>query len=499
MPLLLLLFLAMACLPDLDSYERPAWIATPGTATLFTLTLVGLPALFAFVASRWVSAQIRAAQFPHRILNRYDRLRRWQQLSLFIGYALALVLCGWGWAVNAFWRFEGKLLPFPELILLLPIVGTMVFSWACWFDADRAAHQSLHRGSDEPAPLIFSRRDTYVMFHLRARLGLILIPLGLLILQKELHYRFGVGSEQAEWLFQRLGLVSLLVLIPLMPLLVRLVLGLRPMPDGPMRRRLEAVARRLHFRCSDLLVWNTRGGMANAMVLGVLPWPRYVVFTDRMLEEFQPEEVEAVFGHEIGHVKHHHMLYYMGFLAISMLVLGLAVTRLAPLMPDWGWTLFPGSDDPGAGVGLLNRQLVDALPLVACLVVYVFVVFGYLSRRCERQADIYGCRAVSCGDPHCQGHDPEMLPTRAGLCPTGIRTFIRALEKVGYVNGISRDRPGFLQSWQHSTIARRVEFLQSLLREPELEPRFQTRVALVKFGLLLLLATVLFALLGTHT
>ena len=80
----------------------------------------------------------------------------------------------------------------------------------------------------------------------------------------------------------------------------------------------------------------------------------------------------------------------------------------------------------------------------------------------------YGCRAVSCQHAGCDGHlDGHPLPEGAGhLCPTGIQTFIQALEKVALLNGMSRDKPGFLQSWQHSTIARRVGFLHSLLTDP---------------------------------
>jgi len=493
MPLLLLVFLALVCLPEIDSYERPAWIGSPGVSALVTLAGVGGVVLFAFAASRWLVRRLATApaEQHNALLNRYDRLRRWQQLALYVVYALALALGGWGWAVKELWRNDGVLLPLPELPLLLPLVAALVLSWACWFDADRAAHRALHADApDGQTPLIFRRRGTYVAFHVRAKLGLVFIPLGLLLLQKELRYRLG-DTEAAEVWLHRLGLIAILLVIPLMPLLVRLVLGLQRLPAGPLRRRLEEVARRLRFRCSDLLVWNTRGGVANAMVLGVLPWPRYVVFTDRMLEEFTPEEIEAVFGHEIGHVKHQHMLYYMGFLAVSMVVLGLAVARLGEVLPGWGLGFLTADDATG---GLFNRQLLDALPLVVCLLLYVLVVFGYVSRRCERQADIYGCRAVSCDDPHCLGHDPTDLPPDAPLCPTGIRIFIRALEKVADVNGISRDRPGFLQSWQHSTIALRVEFLRSLLREPDLEPRFQRRVVFVKVGLLVLLGAALFTL-----
>jgi STE24 endopeptidase len=77
------------------------------------------------------------------------------------------------------------------------------------------------------------------------------------------------------------------------------------------------------------------------------------------------------------------------------------------------------------------------------------------------------------------------------LCATGIRTFIDALEKVARLNGISRHRPGILQSWQHSTIARRVDFLQRVQTDPSIEPRFQRTVKLVKWGVVLVLAVAL--------
>src|SRR5438046_8697341 len=117
--------------------------------------------------------------------------------------------------------------------------------------------------------------------------------------------------------------------------------------------------------------------------------------------------------------------------------LGSLVISLTVVMETW--KAMPLQD-------LLNRSAREdlaILPLVASLGAYIFVVFGFLSRRCERQADIYGCRAVSCAQRDCSGHDSsvELLPAGQGLCPTGIRTFMDALEKVAQLNGISRDRP----------------------------------------------------------
>jgi STE24 endopeptidase len=263
------------------------------------------------------------------------------------------------------------------------------------------------------------------------------------------------------------------------------------LPAGPLRDRLRVAARRLKFRCSDILQWDTHQGMANALVIGLLPWPRYVVFTDKLLDEFRPDEVEAVFGHEVGHVKHQHMLYYLVFMVASMAALGMLINAYLPdLLQLVGDTTESAATEP-EGPGLAGY--LQALPMAVFLLGYVFVVFGFLSRRCERQADVYGCRAVSCARTDCPGHGSEdgLAPGGRGLCTTGIHTFIRALEKVAIVNGISRDRPGFLQSWRHSTIARRVAFLERMLTDPGLERRFQRRVALVKWALVLVIGAVI--------
>src|SRR5205085_885707 len=109
----------------------------------------------------------------------------------------------------------------------------------------------------------------------------------------------------------------------------------------------------------------------------------------------------------------------------------------------------------------------------AGLAAYLFLVFGFLSRRCERQADVFGCRSASCANPACDGHHPDTdFPAGGtGLCPTGIRTFVRALERVDLLHGADDAAParpaarllrgavGWLRAWQHGPVRRRVGFL----------------------------------------
>ena len=121
----------------------------------------------------------------------------------------------------------------------------------------------------------------------------------------------------------------------LAPWPLRLILGAKLLPPGPIRDRLEAAARRLKFRYSDILFWDTRNGMANAMVAGPLPWVRYVFLSDRLLEAATPAEVEAVFGHEIGHVRHRHFLFYAAFMGLSVAtLLGLWMLTMNWLSPS---------------------------------------------------------------------------------------------------------------------------------------------------------------------
>jgi Zn-dependent protease with chaperone function len=475
MPFLLLLFLILACLPDEWAKPwAPSWAPLSTPALSATLTWLGVAVVAAFARATAAGVVRRLAADParrERVLRRYGRLRTYHVLVLLGVYALSLYAFGWGWTVQQFCGHGASEWPGTELFILAPFVAALVLSWVFFYDAERALHETAEPEPGESSEPFWSR-GSYVGFHLRQNLALVFAPLLLMLLMKGAR-RFLPDNDESPWAYATsLGGIALFLVVFIgMPWLLRLVLGLKPLPPGPLRDRLETTSGRLGFRCGDILVWNTRGGVANAMVAGVVPWVRYVLLTDRLMSELTPDEVEAVFGHEVGHVKHHHMIYYLAFIIVSVgLVGGL-----------WNWL--------ATDVGLLKQAdaTLQALPLVLMLGAYIFVVFGFLSRRCERQADLYGCRAVSCAHADCRGHAAgvELAPGGRGLCPTGIRTFIDALEKVARLNGISRDKPGWLSSWQHSTIARRVAFLQEVLLDQSLERRFQRRVALVKWGLFL--------------
>jgi Zn-dependent protease with chaperone function len=528
MPFLLLLLLAIACWPD--SWPRPFWAeGLELSGRSFALLTWSAMVLMVAAAGR-LAAQTRRGllYFPSKrdaIFERYSRGRFHHLLGLLLVYGISVYVLGWGWTVrnlgpemspddfvkkfaknqqasltrdelpseltqafasadvNADGRLEygeierllkrdpyRQMFPGAELLILAPFLAALIASWACFYEVDKTLH-------DTAAPAVsltpFCSRWAYILFHVRHNLYLVLVLIVVLVIEKALR-----RLPDLQGLFETAILGLLVTLLVAFPWVLRLVLGLKPLPAGPLRDRLLGTARRLRFRFSNILVWNTNGGVANAMVAGILPQVRYVVLTDKLVNELAPEEVEAVFGHEVGHVKHHHMVFYLAFIIISLLTLSVLAT--VTKVDD----LFKSNED------------LATLPLVGILGGYIFVVFGFLSRRCERQADIYGCRTMSCSQPNCTSHagPEELTPRGRGLCATGIGTFIDALEKVARLNGISRNRPGILQSWQHSTIARRVDFLQRLRNDPSIERRFQRTVRIVKWAVVVLLAVVLVVL-----
>src|SRR5262249_16820882 len=153
---------------------------------------------------------------------------------------------------------------------------------------------------------------------------LLVAPPLLLMFVQQLLFAVWPDLQRDQMLLPLVGVGLLASMYIGIPWLLRLLLGLKPLPDGPLRQRLLATAKRLSFRFNDILVWDTRQTIVNAMLTGPLPWLRYVIITDRLIVEMSPEEIEAVFGHEVGHVKHHHLLFYFGFLLASLVaVIGL--------------------------------------------------------------------------------------------------------------------------------------------------------------------------------
>ena len=74
-----------------------------------------------------------------------------------------------------------------------------------------------------------------------------------------------------------------------------------------------ALCRRVGMRYRDILLWRTQNNMGNAAVMGLVPQVRYILLSDLLLETMTESQIEAVFAHELGHIVHRHMAWYIVF------------------------------------------------------------------------------------------------------------------------------------------------------------------------------------------
>jgi STE24 endopeptidase len=456
-----------------------------GTRILETCGGVTLVAAMAFGLGFWVSFQVSHSGYAT------SRLRRRYALGVRILTILSLVVYGWiihsvGWSkmVRTNWGLGGLILV-DDFVVFLPYLSIQFLVWWGLFFAERAL--LIRQGSSSP-----SRLGRYMTLKARQSLGLILPVILLYVIRRDVLARYFPGWEKnalAEPL--QIAVLGTLVLA-VSPLFLRLAWPTRSLPPGSLRRRLERIAERVGFRFTDVLVWDTGNVMVNACVTGILPGYRYVLLTDALIDSLTPLEAAAVFGHEIGHIAHRHLLYFAFFFIGSLGVLTILaelISRCGPWVEQLAW-LTPWAP-------AIFSEVIQGVALLCVLGLYFWFVFGQLSRRFERQADIFGSKIVSCGladcPPHTDlDHDLSPRPVRGRepiLCPVGIRIFADALANVARCNGLEQTG----RSWRHGSIAHRIAFLEGLERHPGLERRFQFGVWRLRIGLgvILLLAIVL--------
>jgi Zn-dependent protease with chaperone function len=468
MPFVYLLLFALVCLQTTWP-EVPGWLKPEGCAIL-VVAMVVWAWLIAAVMARFLAWQL--AHHPEQrsaVLRRFARWRRWHFIGLVAAFLAALYFLGWGDVLVSFWKLwtpeamqsEGNY-PGLNLALLIPFFAGLITSWERFYLVEKTAYELTHHDDR------FVGKFNYLLMQIRHQFFMVLPPILVMLLLQLLYLFF----PERDTNLPAIVMATLMALsLIFMPMLLRFFLGLKPLPDGPLRQRLEGTARRLGFRFSNILVWHTRHLFANALVTGFIPWVRYVVLTDRLIEELTPEEIEAVFGHEVGHIKYHHLFFYLAFFLTSFILLGAYWDMLKEwLKPD---ILAYAQSMPYLGDDI-NASTLSALSPFGKLTIlagYTLLVFGFLSRRCERQADLYGAATVS------------------------TEAFINALEKVAAINGIPRDRAGnWLLSWQHPTIAQRVEFLEAMRDHPSRVPIYHLSIFLLRWAFFVALGVLVWSM-----
>lgn len=319
-----------------------------------------------------------------------------------------------------------------DLILLAPVLVMITTGMAFRYYYERS------RLPGASAPNLGLGR--YLLLRLRTELGILLLPWLLIVFVSDTTAMIWGQSAYFGYIDTGVSLALIGGLVALGPAALQVVWDTSSLAPGKLRDRLEALADRNDFKFRDILVWHTHKHIPNAAVIGPLGAFRYVLVTDALLENCTEAEVEGIFAHEVAHIKHNHLGFYLLF-AVTYAALFANVTEL---LGRWGLV-----EPLTAALSQTIEESHTILLLVFTVVYWVFG-FGYVSRRLEQQADLFGLRR--CTDPD---------------------AFIRALQKLSLLSG----RPDRSGSWRHFSISRRTRFLRDVLEDPERGTRSEKRAA----------------------
>jgi STE24 endopeptidase len=366
--------------------------------------------------------------------RRYNRIRRWLGIADFAsGFAFLVVLLvtGWsGWLRDLAYRmgFQNySLSVFMYLLLLLAIGKLLAIGLDYYgFRLERSFKLSTQRFRSWAW-------DEIKGFLVGLVMGAIVVEVLYFTLRQWPQHWWLVAWAMFMGLFIVLAQLAPVVLFPIF-------YKFEPLENEDLRRRLVVLSERAGTRVRGVYRWrlSEKSKKANAALTG-LGATRRIILADTLLDNYSPEEIEAVLAHELGHHVHRHILKSI-FLQAAITLLGFWAAN---------WTLHYAVDQH------MFEELSDFanLPLLALVsVVLSFVLMPALnafSRFNERQADRYAFESIASVEP-----------------------FISSMNKLAEQNLAERSPSKWVEWFFHShpAISRRLAAAEAWNRRPSAQP-----------------------------
>lgn len=457
------------------THKHAAWI---WLVAVGPLPLIGLASWWA--TRRGVLLITTRPDVPHSGPQFHHRVMAFLRATVLVHFAALVFLTDWP-AVFAATRHPALQIV-GDLATLSPYVMGLLLTWLASFPIENVLRgESLDGEPDEPSggarPWGLA---AYMDFQIRHQFLIVAVPMLLILFCANICRGYETAiNARLGWNFgadSLLGVCAAAVFV-VSPVLLRRIWRTAPLEKGLIRDRLEAICQRVGLRCREILVWKSDGLMINAAVMGLVPQCRYVMLSDGLLASMNAQQIEAVFGHEAGHVRHRHIQFFLVFALVGWFAVAGVMEGASRLSVQ------------GANGDALTTSTVQGVVLLSGAIFWG-LGFGWLSRRFERQADLFGAQCVS-PDPSdcrlpCSMHlDAQTLKTGpAHVCMTGAAVFASALDRVAVLNGIPHEE----RSWRHSSIGSRMRFLASLAGDPSRASRFDGQVRRAKKMMLVLAA-----------
>ena len=170
-----------------------------------------------------------------------------------------------------------------------------------------------------------------------------------------------------------------------------------PLEDQSLKSRIEGLMKRVGFASKGLFVMDgsKRSAHGNAYFSGFGANKR-IVFFDTLLSRLQPQEIEAVLAHELGHFKLKHIIKRI----VMMFAISLAFLALLGYLKNQLWFYTGLGVDPLLLPGQSNDAMVLLLFMLA-LPVFTFLLSPLTSigsRKHEFEADAFAAKHTDSRD-----------------------------------------------------------------------------------------------------
>src|SRR5229473_1038431 len=351
--------------------------------------------------------------------RKYNRIRRWLGVGEFtLGLVLLLVLLvtGWtGWIRDIAYRSQSYALAVFLYTLMLIVISKLL-----GLGLDYYGFRLEHRYK-----LANQKFRGWIWDEVKGLLVSAVLA-GLLV---ELLYFIIRQYPEHWWVLAWLGFVGVAILLAqLAPvILFPIFYKFEPLRDDELKSRLVRLGERAGTRVRGVYKWHLseKSKKANAALTG-LGNTRRIILADTLLDNYSPDEIEAVLAHELGHHVHRHIfksilvqagITFVGFWA-GNLVLHYAVDRLH---------IFETLSD------FANLPLL--VLIFTLLSFFLMPALNAFSRYNERQADRYAFESI------------------ASVAP-----FVSSMNKLAEQNLAERTPSPWVEWWFHShpAIARRL-------------------------------------------
>lgn len=378
---------------------------------------------------------LNPAQADSPEAHRYNSIRRWLGIADFLvglAFLIVLLVTGWsGWLRDRAFRlgFQNY-----SLSLFMYLVLLLVISKALGIGLDYYGFSLERRFKLSTQRFGAWLWDEAKSFLLGLVLGTVLVEVLYFTLRQWPQHWWVLAWAMFMGFFIVLAQLAPVVLFPIF-------YKFEPLDNEDLRRRLVVLSERAGTRVRGVYRWklSEKSKKANAALTG-LGATRRIILADTLLDNYSPEEIEAVLAHELGHHVHRHILKSI-FVQAGITLFGFWAAN---------WTLHYAVDQH------MFEELSDFanLPLLALVsVVLSFVLMPALnaySRFNERQADRYAFESISSVEP-----------------------FISSMNKLAEQNLAERTPSKFVEWFFHShpAISRRLAAAEAWGHKQEASPQ----------------------------